>query len=67
VIQKIPALLQLMSCGVMDLAPLFNIIGMPEGPLFLLLRGLLAAISTISSILTISPVSGVELSIILLP
>jgi hypothetical protein len=55
-----------MSCGAMDLAPLFSIIGTSEGPLFLLLRGLLAAISAISSVLAISPVNGVDLLIVLL-
>jgi hypothetical protein len=37
VIQKGLALLHIMSYGAMDLAPLFNIIGTPEVPLFLLL------------------------------
>jgi hypothetical protein len=36
-IQKGLALLQIMSCLAMDLAPLFSIIGTLEGPLFLLL------------------------------
>jgi hypothetical protein len=56
-----------MYYGAIDLAPLFGIIGTPEMPLFLLLRGLLAAISVISSVLVISLVSGVDLPIVLLP
>jgi hypothetical protein len=49
-----------MSCGAMNLAPFFIIIRMPEGPLLLLLQGLLAAISMIS------PVNGVDFPIVLL-
>jgi hypothetical protein len=56
-----------MYCGAIDLTPLFSIIGTPEMPLFLLLRGLLVAISVISSVLVISLVSGVDLPIVLLP
>jgi hypothetical protein len=50
----------------MNLAPFFVIIRMPEGPLLLLLQGLLAAISMISSVLAISPVNGVDFPIVLL-
>jgi hypothetical protein len=67
VIQKGLGLLQIMSFGKMDLAPLFYIVGMAEGSLLLLLRGLLAAISVVSLVLAISLVSCVNLTIVLLP
>jgi hypothetical protein len=67
VIQKSLALLQIMSCSAMDLIPLFCIVGTPEGSLFLLIQGLLVAISTVSSILAISPVSCIDLPVILFP
>jgi hypothetical protein len=56
-----------MSCGAMDLAPLFNAIGTLEGPLLLLLLGLLAAIFAVSSVLVISLSGNVDLLIVLLP
>jgi hypothetical protein len=51
----------------MDHTPLLGIIGTLERPLILLLRGVLTVISVISSILAVSPVSSVDLSIILHP
>jgi hypothetical protein len=66
-IQEGLALLQIVSYGVMDHTPLLGIIGTLERPLILLLRGVLTVISVISSILAVSPVSGVDLSIILHP
>jgi hypothetical protein len=58
-IQKSLTLFQIMSCGVMDLTPIFCIIEMPEECL-LLLRGLFVMISAVSSVIVIS-------SIVLLP
>jgi hypothetical protein len=66
-IQKSLALLEILSYDAMDLAPVFSIIGMLEGPLLLLLWGLLAVISVVSSVLMISPIGCVDLPIILLP
>jgi hypothetical protein len=62
-IQKSLTLLQIVSCGVMDLAPLLYIIRVLERSLLLLLSGLLLAVSTISPIPTIY---SINLSIILL-
>jgi hypothetical protein len=52
-----------MSYDSMNLAPLLCIIRASEGPLLLLIQGLLAAISMI---LLFSPISGVDLPIVLL-
>jgi hypothetical protein len=51
----------------MDLTPLFSIVEMPEGPLLLLLRGLLAMISVVCSVLAITSISCVDFMIILIP
>jgi hypothetical protein len=67
VIHKSLTLLQIISCGAMDLTPVFCIVRTPEGSLLLLLRGLLAAISVVSSVLVISPIGYVDLPIVLLP
>jgi hypothetical protein len=61
------ALFWIMTRGVVNLAPLLHVIGTPKRPLLLLLRGLLAAISVVSSILVIISISCVDLMIILLP
>jgi hypothetical protein len=61
------ALFWIMTRGVVNLAPLLRVIGTPKRPLLLLLRGLLAAISAVSSILVIISISCVDLMIILLP
>jgi hypothetical protein len=53
-----------MSCDVVNLTPLLYVIGMSERPLLLLIRGLLAMVATI---FMISPVSCVDLLIILFP
>jgi hypothetical protein len=55
-----------MSYGTMDLAPLLCIISASEWSLLLLIHGLLVVISAIFAVLSISPVSGVDLLIILL-
>jgi hypothetical protein len=63
-IQKSLALFQIMSWGMMDLAPLLYIIRASEGSLLLLIWGLLAAIPTISVVLPISSVNGIGLLIV---
>jgi hypothetical protein len=55
-----------MSRGTMNLVPLLYVIGALEGSLLFLIRGLLVAIPTISTVLSISSVNGVDLPIILL-
>jgi hypothetical protein len=62
-VQKSLALLQIVSCGAMDFAPLLCIIREMELPLLLLLRGLLLVIFTVS---TIPAICSVDLPIILL-
>jgi hypothetical protein len=69
VIQKSFALFQNVSSGAMDLTPLFYVVRAMEGPLLLLIRGLLLVISvvfTVSVILEISSVSRVDFWIVLL-
>jgi hypothetical protein len=66
VIQKNYALFQIMSCGMMNQAPLLYVIRASEGSLLLLIRGLLAVIPAISTILPISAVSSVDFPIVLL-
>jgi hypothetical protein len=62
-IQKSIALLKIVSCGALNLTPIFCIIGMPEMPFLLLIQGLLTMVATI---FMISPVNCVDLSIFLL-
>jgi hypothetical protein len=50
----------------MDLAPLLYVIRVIKMPLFFLIRGLLATIPTISTVLAVSLISHVDLPIILL-
>jgi hypothetical protein len=69
VIQKSFALFQNVSSGAMDLTPLFYVVRAMEGPLLLLIRGLLLVISVVfmvSVMLAISSVSCVDFWIVLL-
>jgi hypothetical protein len=50
-----------------NLAPLLHVIGTPKRSLLFLLRGLLAMISMVSSVLVITSVSCVDLVIFLFP
>jgi hypothetical protein len=54
-------------CTLPDCAPLLRVIGTLKKPLPFLPRGLLAVVSTVSSVLAITLVSYVNLAIILLP
>jgi hypothetical protein len=65
-IQESFTLLQIVPHGAVNLTPLLRIIGTPKMPLLFLLRGLLTAESTVSSVPTIAPVSCLDLAIILL-
>jgi hypothetical protein len=56
-----------MPRGVVNFAPPFRIVEMPKRPFFLLLRGLLATISVVISVLVIASIGCVDLMIILLP
>jgi hypothetical protein len=56
-----------MPHSAVNLTPLFHIIRTPKRPLFLMLWGLLAMISTVSLVPAIASVSCVDLMIILLP
>jgi hypothetical protein len=64
--QKSFALIQIISIGMMDLAPHLCIIGASEGSLILLIRGLFPVVPTTFVVLLISSVSGVDLLILLL-
>jgi hypothetical protein len=50
-----------------NLTPLLYVIGTLKMSLLLLLRGLFAAISTVSPVLAIASVNGIDLMILLLP
>jgi hypothetical protein len=68
-IQKSFALLQIMSCGTMDLTPLLYVNRAKEQSLLLLICRLLLAIpmiSTVSTIPAVSTIGCVDLSIVLL-
>jgi hypothetical protein len=65
-IQKGLALLQIVSCGVMDLAPLLCIIRVMKRHLLLLLCELLLVIFVISIVSTIPTICSVDLPIVLL-
>jgi hypothetical protein len=65
-IQESFALLQIVPRSAVNLTPLLRIIRTSKRPLLFLLRGLLTAKSTVSSVPTITPVSCVDLVIILL-
>jgi hypothetical protein len=56
-----------MPQGVVNLTPLLRVIGTPKRTLLFLLQGLLAMISTVSSVLAIASVSYVDLVIFLFP
>jgi hypothetical protein len=64
-IQKSFALFQIMSISTMDLAPLFCVIGVLEGSLFLLIWGLFSAVPVSFAVLLISSFRGVDLPVIL--
>jgi hypothetical protein len=55
-----------MPRGAVNFTPLLYVIGTPEWPPLLLLRGLLATISTVFSVIAIASVTCVDLTIILL-
>jgi hypothetical protein len=65
-IQKGLALLQIVSCGVMDLVPLLCIIRVMKRRLLLLLCELLLVIFVISIVSTIPTICSVDLPIVLL-
>jgi hypothetical protein len=65
-IQKGLALLQIVSCGVMDLVPLLCIIRVMKRHLLLLLCELLLVIFVISIVSTIPTICSVDLPIVLL-
>jgi hypothetical protein len=56
-----------MPRGAVNLAPHLRVIRRLKMPLLFLLRGLLAVISVVSSVLVIAPVSCADLTILLLP
>jgi hypothetical protein len=49
----------------MDLTPLLCIVRAPKSPLLFLIGGLLAVIPTISTVFVVSPISHVDLLIVL--
>jgi hypothetical protein len=61
------ALFQIMPRGTVNFTPLLYVIGTLKRPLLLLLWRLLVTVSTVSSVLAITPISYVNLAIILLP
>jgi hypothetical protein len=65
-IQKSFALFQIMSIGMIDLAPLLCVIGVSEGSLLLLSQELFPLVPATSVVLLISSVSDVDLPVLLL-
>jgi hypothetical protein len=61
------ALFQIMPHNAVNLTSLLHVIGTPKRPLLFLLRGLLAMVSAVPSVLTIALVSCVDLTLFLLP
>jgi hypothetical protein len=66
-IQESFALFQIVPRGAVNLTPLLRVVGTSKRYLLFLLRGLLATVSTVPSVLEITPVSYVDLMIFLLP